>query len=321
MKRQYRLTPKPGVARSNKIIRTSSKPVIVPGQKNIIRTSSNNPPRKDPRQEVQKSIVKRPAQKPKRTRATVRRNPAAIRSSPLRKKKELEIARYKKDIEALRNVGRGRILIMVACGPSIMEVDLPKLKGHPAIDFMVINKPDPRLHPTKYWVFCDQSQYNRNKELFDQFKNTIINAWSVRARHKNQVLIRNKSGKGFSKNLLQGYYIGRSTTFANMQTAHWMGYDKTYIFGCDMCKPPNSKDLHFYGRNEDVDPSIRVKRFQKEAEHYDIGAKQLTPEEREKFVFCSSYNTWSFVKEFGHMDHLIAVDYILEEANQKINQR
>ena len=131
----------------------------------------------------------------------------------------------------------------------------------------------------------------------------------------------NKSGKGFSKNLSQGYYIGRSTTFANMQTAFWMNYDKVYIFGCDMCKPPGSDDLHFYGRNKDVDPAIRAKRFAKEAEHYTIGSKQLTAEERKKFVFCSAYNPWPFVKQFESLDHRVAVEHILEKADELQKQK
>ena len=314
MKPQYRLTPKPGVARAGRAINTNVKPIIVPGKPNVLRTQ--NAVLKQ--QQVKKVIIKKPVRKPVRKRPGPR---APVRASPLRKQKELEIGRYKKAVEGLKNVGLGRILIMIACGPSIMEVDLPKLKEHPLIDMMSINKPDPRVHPTKYWVFCDQSQYTRNKETFEQYKGTLINAWSVRARHEGQILIRNRSGKGFSKNLLQGYYIGRSTTFANMQTAYWMNYDKVYIFGCDLCKPPGSDSLHFYGRNQDVDPSVRAKRFAKEAEHYMLGSKQMNLIERKKFVFCSEYNPWPFVKEFERMDHRKAVDHILEKANQMQKQK
>lgn len=322
MKPLYRLTPKPGIARVGRFVHTKNHPIIISGKPNIVKTTDSNASKTPKEQQVQKVIIKKPEK-----RAEVRRNdrrkprsPAA-QPSALKVGKELEMGRYKKLIEDLQDCGKGRILVMVACGPSISEADLPKLKNHPLIDFMSINRPDMRIHPTKYWVFCDQSQYLRNKELFDKYPGKVINTWSVRARHPNQVLIRNKSGKGFSKNLLQGYYIGRSTTFANMQTAYWMNYDKVYIFGCDMCKPPNSEDLHFYGTNQDVDPAIRVKRFSKEAEHYIIGAQQLNPVERKKFVFCSAYNPWPFVKEFEYMDHREAVDHILAKANEMQGQK
>jgi hypothetical protein len=319
MKRQYRLTPKPGVARAGRRVNTNVKPIIVAGQPNVVKTRD---PKVVKEQAVKRVIIKKPDKRRVVRPRTPRSNRArAPRPSPLRQQKELEIGRYKEAVNKLKNCGVGRILIMVACGPSITEADLPKMKDHPLIDFMSINKPDPRLHPTQYWVFCDQSQYTRNKDTFEKYTGNLINAWSVRARHKNQTLIRNKSGKGFSKNLSQGYHIGRSTTFANMQTAFWMNYDKVYIFGCDMCKPPGQDKLHFYGVNKDVEPSIRAKRFAKEAEHYMIGAKQLTAEERKKFVFCSSYNPWPFVKEFEKMDHKKAVDHILEKANEMLKQK
>lgn len=319
MKKQYRLTPKPGVARAGRVVNTNSRPVIVAGHRNVIKTQDTTKPKNV---ETPKVVIKKPERKNPVRRVTRANRAKAqpVRSSPLKRHKELEIGKYKDSVSKLRNSGVGRLLIMVACGPSIQEVNLPKLKNHPLIDFMSINKPDPRLHPTRYWVFCDQSQYKRNQEAFEKYTGTVINAWSVRARHKNQVLIRNKSGKGFSKDLHQGYYIGRSTTFANMQTAYWMNYDKVYIFGCDMCKPPGFDDLHFYGRNQDVDPTIRVKRFAKEAEHYLIGAQHMTAEDRAKFVFCSAYNTWPFMKQFEQMDHREAVDKILNKANEMTNK-
>ena len=314
MSKQYRLTPKPGVARAGRIVQTRVKPTIVPGQNNVLRATTPSPKKVA---QPKKVVIKKPERRrkpPKRTAARAQ----PVRQSKLRRNKEVEIGRYKKAVEELKTSGVGRILVMVACGPSIMEVDLPKLQKHPLIDLMSINKPDPRVHPTKYWVFCDQSQYMRNKDTFEKYTGTIINAWSVRARHQNQILIRNRSGKGFSKNLLQGYYIGRSTTYANMQVAYWMNYDKVYIFGCDMCKPPGSDDLHFYGRNQDVDPAIRQKRFAKEAEHYTNGAKQLNEVEKKKFIFCSAYNPWPFVKQFGQMDHAKAVEHIWNEADEML---
>jgi len=321
MSSKYRLTPKPGIIKAGRVIKTPARPTIIPNAPHIIKTTElqNKIPNA---QQPQKVVIKKPEIKaPRRpNRASPRAGgmkaqPTKYRGSVLRTKKEAEMSKYRKSVENFKDIGVGRYLAMIACGPSILEVDLPRLQGHDKVDLMSINKPDPRVHPTKYWVFCDQSQYMRNKKAFDSYTGTLINAWSVRARHPNQVLIKNRSGKGFSKNLLQGYYIGRSTTFANMQVALWMNYDKIFVFGCDMCQPPNAKSLHSYGRNPDVDPKIRVKRFQKEADHYVAGAKQLTQLDRKKFVFCSAYNPWGFVDMFGKMDHREAVEHILGLAD------
>jgi hypothetical protein len=329
MSSKYRLTPKPGIIKAGRVVKTPARPTILPTSAPHIVKVTDKPPKIPPEQQPQKVLIQQkagpkatppqpaPRKRAQRPKAGARAQPSVYRSSPLRRKKDAEMGLYRKKVENLKDCGIGRYLVMVACGPSTLEVELEKLKGHNKIDLMSINKPEPRLHPTKYWVFCDQSQYMRNKNLFENYEGTIINAWSVRARHKNQILIKNRSGKGFSKNLLQGYYIGRSTTFANMQLALWMNYDKVFIFGCDMCQPPNAKSLHSYGTNPDVDPKIRVKRFQKEADHYEAGAKQMNPLERKKFVFCSAYNPWAFVNKFEKMDHRGAVEHILDLANEQ----
>jgi len=317
MAQRYRLTAKPGIVRAGRFVNTRTKPIIVLNKPNTSRATQPSTLRL---QQPQKVMIQRPPNIKAPRNNVVKPRVVVNKSkvSRLRSQKELHQTQYNAAIERLRDCGKGRILIMVACGPSILETDIVKLKGHPLIDIMSINKPDPRVHPTKYWVFCDNSQYLRNREVFDAFPNTLINAWSVRARHKNQIMVRNRSGKGFSKNLLTGYYIGRSTTFANMQTALWMNYDKIFIFGCDMSAGKDGK-VHFYGRNPDVEPGIRVKRFEKEAEYYMAGAKQLTPQERQKFVFCSSYNKWPFIEYFSKLDHIEAPDKILEIANNKTN--
>jgi hypothetical protein len=313
---KYRLRPKPGIAKAGRFVNTKINPVIIPNNmNNMVRSSDPQVISVHP-SDLQKVIVKSPVKKINK----IRSQRPVLRQSPLHHRKEMEIGQYKKAVEDLKDIGKGRILIMVACGPSILEVELTKLLGHKLIDFMSINKPYAPLGFTKYWVFCDQSQYIRNKDTFDNWKGMVINAWSVRARHPNQVLVRNCSGNGFSKDLHRGYYIGRSTTYANMQTAFWMNYDKIYIFGCDMSSSTDLKQLHFYGTNPDVKPEIRVTRFQREAEHYASGAKQLTPLERSKFVFCSSYNKWPFIDQFEKLDHKIAVDNILNKANEMMQK-
>lgn len=308
---RYRLAAKPGLARAGHHIKTKQKPVII-----VNKPNSSQSPKSLKNQQPQKVIVKRPPSQTPRSKSKPKIKPAGkIHRQRAKDRASKHQAQYSRLINKLKDVGKGRILVMIACGPSIEETDLPSLQDHPLIDMMSINKPYAKLDPTTYWVFCDQSQYRRNQKTFENFPNTVINAWSVKARHPNQVLVRTRSGKGFSKNLLQGYYIGRSTTYANMQVAYWMNYDKIFIFGCDMAANKNGK-LHFYGVNPDVEPKLRITRFEKEAEHYTHGAKQLSLQERMKFYFCSNYNKWSFVEHFNKMDHVEAPSEILEIADK-----
>lgn len=221
-------------------------------------------------------------------------------------------------IMGLKGIGRGRILVILACGPSLNEVQVEKLLDRPKIDIMCINKPDERIYPNnRWWAFCDQSQYSRNQHKFETYKGIIINSPAVKARRNvGQIMIRSIGGKGFSRDLTKGFHIGRSTTYANMQTALWIGYDSIYVFGLDMkgMKKDGKLITHYYGDgvNPDVPPDVRVSRFAKEAESYDFGANVLTKEERNRFYICSSMNPWPFVNKYNHLDHEIAVDKILE---------
>jgi len=256
--------------------------------------------RKDPRA-IQPRAAARPATRPviKPSRPT----------SPQKPKLPIFDQNTSK-IEALKDIGTGRILVMIAAGPSVTEVDLTPLKQLEKVDMMCINKPYMPVWPTKYWAFCDHTQYNRNKEYWEGYKGIIINSPNVSARKSNQIIIRSKHGKGFSRNLIDGFYIGRSTTYANLQTAHYMNYDKIFIFGIDMTEVGGK--LHHYGVNPDVDPNNRKQRFSAEADHYSHAAKLLPEEYRKRYYFCSSYNPWNFVKEFNHLDHKTAVDFIMK---------
>lgn len=222
---------------------------------------------------------------------------------------------YTQSIMRLKNIGIGKILVILANGPSVNEIPIEQLNNVANIDMMCINKPNKKVWPTKFWSFCDQSQYTRNQADWDMYQGTIITATAVRARHKRQVLIKNVSGTGFSKDLVHGYYIGRSSTYAGMQLALWMNYDKVYIFGCDM-SAVNGK-LHFYGQNPDVNNENRIERFKQEGESFMYAAQNLNAEERQKFVFCSNYNKFKFIEYFPKLDHLTAIQSILETARGK----
>jgi hypothetical protein len=211
-------------------------------------------------------------------------------------------------INSIKNVGVGRILVMIACGPSVKEVDF-SFTEHPLVDVMVINKPYKPVWPSKYWAFCDDSQRNRNLDEFKSYKGIIINSNGVR-ENIGQIVIKMKHGKSFSHNLNDGYVVGRSSVYANMQVAQWMNYDKIFIFGVDMAEVGGK--LHHYGVNPDVKPEIRKTRFANEATYYDKMAEELPESIKKKFYFCSSYNPFEFVSKFNKLDHKMAVEFITE---------
>lgn len=215
----------------------------------------------------------------------------------------------------LKNIGIGRMLVILANGPSVNEIPVENLNGIDHVDIMCINKPNQKVWPSKFWSFCDQSQYQRNTGVWEAYAGTIITATAVRARHRRQTLIKNLNGTNFSRDLTKGYYIGRSSTYAGLQVAMWMNYDKVFIFGCDMAAV-NGK-LHFYGQNPDVRDDQRIERFKQEGESFMWAANNLTEAERERFVFCSNYNKFKFMDYFPKLDHLTAIDTIIGMAKNK----
>lgn len=225
----------------------------------------------------------------------------------------------KKKIRELKDSGVGRLLIVIGNGPSILNADLEQLKNVASIDIMSINKPDSRLWPTKYWLFCDKSQHKRNIDKWEKYNGVLINTPSIPSRPNSIHVINLTNRPGFSKNLLDGFFLGKSSVFCSMQVAHWMNYDHVYIFGCDMgtVMIDNKPMLHFYGKNPDVVDDNRMRRFSEEAKSYEYAANVLSREERSKYTFCTSHNKFQFVNQFNRLDEKVAVGHILEIAKTK----
>lgn len=222
-------------------------------------------------------------------------------------KHETLLQQYHSKINSIKNSGSGKLLAIVACGPSVNEIELDKILNNDKIDIMCINRPDKRLWPTKYWLFCDQTQYARSKDLWESYGGTIINASSIRVRHKNQILIKGLTGKGFSFDMQKGFYIGRSSTYAAMQVALWMNYDKILLFGLDMCAVDGK--LHHYGKNLDVTDEVRIQRFDREAENFD-NAMDILGEHSKRFIMLSNYNKYEFANKMDRQDHTKIGDII-----------
>jgi hypothetical protein len=254
--------------------------------------------------EIRRKAIERGQGLPAKRRNKEVRNKAAV----IKNKAPIN----KKAIENLKNIGINRILVMIAAGPSVLEVDFTPILKNPIIDIMCINKPFQPVWPSKFWAFCDHTQQRANPDIWNRYEGIIINSPNVRARKSNQVLIRSRPGKGFNIDVVHGYHIGRSSTYANMQVAHYMSYRKIYLFGVDMGEVGGK--LHHYGQNPDVTNENRKNRFPAEAQHYLWAARNLPKASRDRFVFCSSYNTWEFTQHFPKLDHKEAISEVLKYA-------
>jgi len=311
------LRPNPAIARQLQevnqgvqiINKRQPKSIQRPGRKGIAPKSVISTPRhRTPRIPHTVSRV--------RIVAEARRPRSIRRKTPVIRYTSAEMTpQSRKVLTSLRNIGKGKVLIIVGNGPSIIEAELEKLTDHPRIHIMSINKPEMRVWPSKYWLFCDHTQLKRHNDLWQSYKGTIFNTTAIKQQRKNAIQIRNLGGQGFSQDLLKGFYLGRSSCFAAMQVALWMGYDHIYMFGVDMRSVRINGEMktHYYGVNPDVQPKNREARFDQEAKHYDYAAESLPDEDRKRFTFCSSYLRYKFADRFGRMDHHKAASQILKK--------
>ena len=216
------------------------------------------------------------------------------------------------EIDSIKKVGQGRILVIIGNGPSHKEAKLDHLKKLDRVDFMCINRPDDRVWPSKYWMFCDNSQLRRHKKTWNAFNTgVLINSAAVRERKKNTVRIRTLHGQGFSNNMHKGMFVGRSSVYASIQVGLWMDFDHIYVFGCDMCAVGGK--LYPWGSNPDVSDKSRAKRFDTEATFYNWAADNVHDKFKKKITFCTAYNKYKFVDIFGRLDHKKAVNIILNK--------
>jgi hypothetical protein len=221
-----------------------------------------------------------------------------------------------KKLRELHNTCVGRILVIIGNGPSVLEVDTARLSENPRVDVMSINKPDLRVWPTKYWLFCDISQLKRHNELWARYNGYIFNSTMINESRPGTIFVKNIPGFGFSTDLASGFNIGRSSVYAAMQVALWLGYDKIYIFGIDMgaVTVDGKEMLHFYGVNLDCTADSRKKRFAEEAKYYEDAARTLPEEIRKRFYFCSSYNRFKFLDYYNRLDHHAALKMICDNV-------
>lgn len=216
-------------------------------------------------------------------------------------------------IQRLRNTAIGRILVILGNGPSLNELELEKLRGLPKVDTLMVNRPEQRIWPTTYWAFFDKSQQRRHKEFIDSYSGQIFNSTSVKLNTPKALQLKNRTKKQFSLDLTEGIHIGRSSVYASMQIALWLGYSKIYILGVDMSPDGIDGKLHYYGTNPDVDPKVRKMSFVKESEYYKK-AITILGENAKKFIFASNYNPWDFVNNYSRLDHKIVINEIIKES-------
>ena len=249
---------------------------------------------------------------PERFSSAAKVSETTTRQNPAVSKPRDRVPEDSKPVSELRYQGRGKTLVIVANGPTHKQAALTELKGRDNIHLMTINKPDDRIWPTDYWLFCDPALRSRYDRYWQDYSGITINTRHVTETKPNCVKLQTIADRTFSNDLENGVHIGRSSTYVGLQVAMYMDFAKVFVFGCDMGRVDGL--LYPWGDNPDAPSHLREQRFAKEALSFQYFADNSAEEQRDKVVFCSLENTWPFVQRFKSIDHLSAVETILREA-------
>jgi hypothetical protein len=268
---------------------------------NIIHHNGNN----DIQSNIQNNGV---VVQPKNKFVAVSKN-RLIRDEPIREKQNVKYiskdldSSQKRLIRSIQNSAVGRSILILGNGPSLNQIDTAKCSEIPNLDICTINVPDKRCWPTKYWAFYDISQYNMHRELYNEFSGTIFNSTTIRGDNQRAIKFKHIQGVGYSRNAVDGIYVGMSSVYATIQISMYMRFDHIYVAGCDMSQSVDKNNTHFYGVNPRVKPVTRIERFKKEANWYNHMSSVLNEDERGRITFCSKgINPWGFINSFNSIE-------------------
>jgi hypothetical protein len=194
------------------------------------------------------------------------------------------------DIEKLKNIHKGKRCFVIGNGPSLTAADLDVLKNHNEIcfasNYIVRIYPQTRWRPDYYAVvdffyLINDFELIRRTEAktvilpkIEQFwEGEIDDAKSLlkQAAERGSAIVTPTVllFAGYSEDVSRAFNCFGTVTFAHLQFAAYMGFERIYLLGCD-CTVGNWRDpdefreqkSHFY-QEDDVTVDIMKAAFQK----------------------------------------------------------
>ena len=164
--------------------------------------------------------------------------------------------RHRPELEIYRNIHKGKRCFIIGNGPSLRIEDLDLLRQYNDICFgsnMIYQAYKRTVWRPDYYVLADYIGWKKVNEydtaVFLQSKKTFIaefyfNEYSLPQNVVQFNLFPFKDNRGFSGDIADYVYSGGTVTYAAMQIAVYMGFEKIYLLGCDCGND------HFYGKRE-----------------------------------------------------------------------
>lgn len=147
----------------------------------------------------------------------------------------------KQDLKSYKNKHRGERCFILACGPSLLEVEPLKL----AKEFKIsVNHAIYRFPESQYSVIGDL----KNGLEINTGDSVLFS--SSEPQHIPGSIYMKDLGHlpGWSWDLEKGAYFGHTTSYLALQIASYLGFNPIYLVGLDL---KDHKELtHFYGNRE-----------------------------------------------------------------------
>lgn len=191
-------------------------------------------------------------------------------------------------VRKLKNKEKNKRCFILANGPSIKDLDLGKLTNEVVIGMNA----SPLLEldhnfAHSYYVLSDKrfitdNEYKKNIAINMVSKNTVKvfrrEIDEVYPISDNTFYVSALERDGFSSNLKQGYYYGRTTVMLALQLAYYLGCSEIYLLGFDLTYNPIQP--RFYEEKE-----IQIDDSQASIQIYNVYQAYLFFKEKGKVLY------------------------------------
>ncbi|MDR3178320.1 MAG: DUF115 domain-containing protein [Campylobacteraceae bacterium] len=148
-------------------------------------------------------------------------------------------------LNVLKNTELNNRVFILANAPSVANENLTLLKNEIVIGMNASTILEKQFNfSSKYYVMSDKRfimSSEKRQWATDKLSKTTIRFLRRELRdydepylEKRTYYINSIARDGFSHNLSHGFYYGCTTTMLALQLAYYLGFQKTYLLGCDL---------------------------------------------------------------------------------------
>lgn len=163
----------------------------------------------------------------------------------------------------------GKPAWIVSSGPSIISIDLSQIEG--GVSFFIngaVRLIDQVSSEAKYFVTSDErflSEEDNRALVSTNLPSDVLRLVRDKCRPvdvysavSRTLYVRSLGRNGFSRNLMNGYYFGCTSTMLAVQFAYWSGCNPVILLGTDLTYPFSNKRFYDEAKPQPADKLLNV---------------------------------------------------------------